>query len=262
MHHSRFISCLTRGLFTAAVAVGVWSTSPATAADLPTSPKAESLMAKTRPNLQKELRARGLAVGQPIFVRIFKIPGTLEMWMNNGRGYQLFKTYRICTYSGFPGPKINEGDWQAPEGFYSVTADQLNPKSGYHLAFDIGYPNEFDIAKHRTGSLIMVHGNCKSVGCFAMTDGRIEEIYLLAHEALAQGQEQFKVHIFPFPLTPRNLQKYSASPWISFWKSLQPGYAAFEQFKQVPEIAVHNGEYVVTSRTPKLAMRQSTVRQD
>lgn len=239
-----------------------WSVPAVTAADLPTTPKAESLMSQLRPKLQRELQAKGFSAGQPIFVRIFKIPGTLEVWMKKGRGFERFKTYRICSFSGFPGPKVNEGDWQAPEGFYSVSADQLNPNSGYHLAFDIGYPNEFDVAKHHTGSLIMVHGNCQSVGCFAMTNGRIEEIYFLAHEALAQGQEKFSLHIFPFPLTPSNMRKYAASPWISFWKSLEPGYSAFEQFKQVPEIAVHNGEYVVTSRGPKLAMRHNMFEQD
>ncbi len=239
-----------------------WSVPLVSAADLPTTPKAETLMSQIRPKLQRELQAKGFQAGQQIFVRIFKIPGTLEVWMNKGRGFALFKTYRICTYSGFPGPKVNEGDWQAPEGFYSVSPEQLNPKSGYHLAFDVGYPNAFDVAKHRTGSLIMVHGDCQSVGCFAMTNGRIEEIYFLAHEALAQGQEEFSVHIFPFPLTPRYLEKFAASPWISFWKSLQPGYTAFEQFKQVPEIAVQNGEYVVTSRGPRLAMRHSTFQQD
>ncbi len=233
-----------------------WSVPLASAADLPSTPKAESLMSQVRPKLQLELQRKGFQAGQPIFVRIFKIPGTLELWMKKGRGFALFKTYRICTYSGFPGPKVNEGDWQAPEGFYSVSPEQLNPKSGYHLAFDVGYPNEFDVAKHRTGSMIMVHGDCQSVGCFAMTNGRIEEIYFLAHEALAQGQEKFSVHIFPFPLTTKNLNKYAASPWYSFWKSLQPGFTAFEQSKQVPEIAVHNGEYVVTG-SPKLAMHRS-----
>nr|WP_321464503.1 2-dehydro-3-deoxyphosphooctonate aldolase [uncultured Desulfobulbus sp.] len=254
MQSLRIFSRIVQGALVSALLV--WTVPAASAADLPITPKAENLMSQTRTKLQRELQARGFQAGQPIFVRIFKIPGTLEVWMNKGRGFELFKAYRICTFSGFPGPKVNEGDWQAPEGFYSVTPEQLNPKSGYHLAFDVGYPNEFDIAKHHTGSLIMVHGDCQSVGCFAMTNHRIEEIYFLAHEALARGQEQFSVHIFPFPLTPRNLQKFAASPWISFWKSLEPGFAAFEQFKQVPEIAVRNGEYVVTSRGPKLAMKR------
>ena len=256
------VSRIFQGLLASALLIWTWGVPAVTAAELPTTPKAESLMSQTRPKLQRELGAKGFRVGQPIFVRIFKIPGTLEVWMDKGRGFELFKSYRVCTYSGFPGPKVNEGDWQAPEGFYTVLPEQLNPKSGYHLAFDVGYPNEFDMANHRTGSLIMVHGDCQSVGCFAMTNGRIEEIYFLAHEALAQGQEQFSVHIFPFPLTPRNLQKFSASPWIGFWKRLEPGYAAFERFKQVPEIAVHNGEYVVTPRGSKLALQRSALNRD
>lgn len=259
MKTSHTSSFLRKGLlfFSLLTLTGIWSAPAVIGADLPSTPKAESAMAQTKPKIQQELQAKGFAVGQPIFVRIFKIPGVLELWMNKGRGFELFKSYKVCSYSGFPGPKINEGDWQAPEGFYSVSAEQLNPNSGYHLAFDVGYPNEFDQAKHRTGSLIMVHGNCKSVGCFAMTDGRIEEIYLLAHEALAKGQEQFAVHIFPFPMTATNMKKFAASPWIKFWQGLEPGYTAFEQSKQVPEIAVQNGEYVVTSRVAKLAMKHS-----
>ena len=229
----------------------------ATATEPPSTPKSESLMANIKPKIVQELQGKGFALGQPIFVRIFKLPGMLEVWMNKGTGFELFKSYRVCNYSGFPGPKMNEGDWQAPEGFYNVSAEQMNPKSSYHLAFDVGYPNEFDVAKRRTGGLIMVHGNCQSVGCFAMTDGRIEEIYLLAHEALKQGQERFAVHIFPFPLTPLNLKKYAASPWIKFWQSLEPGFTAFEQSKQVPEVTVQNGEYVVSSRTTKLAMKST-----
>lgn len=252
-------SALWKGLlvFSMLTVASGWSVPLATGAEPPSTPKAESLMAQTKPKIEQELHAKGFAVGQPIFVRIFKMPGTLELWMNKGRGYELFKSYRICNYSGFPGPKANEGDWQAPEGFYSVSAEQMNPKSSYHLAFDVGYPNEFDQAKNRTGGLIMVHGNCQSVGCFAMTDSRIEEIYLLAHEALKKGQERFAVHIFPFPLTPLNLKKYAASPWIKFWQSLEPGFTAFEQSKQVPEVTVQNGEYVVSSRTTKLAMKST-----
>ncbi len=225
--------------------------------DLPSNPRAENLMAKARHKIELELKAKGFAVGQPVYVRIFKLPGILELWMDKGHGYALFKTYKICSYSGFPGPKVNEGDWQSPEGFYKVSAQQMKPNSQYHLAFDVGYPNDFDAARNRSGNLIMVHGNCQSVGCFAMTDTRIEEIYLLAHAALMRGQEQFSVHIFPFPLTGKNLKKFAASPWIKFWKSLEPGYSAFEHYRLVPEIAVANGEYIITPRTGQLAMKRS-----
>jgi murein L,D-transpeptidase YafK len=245
--------------FCALILAACWSTpSVSNAVDLASNPRAESLMSKARQKIEKELKAKGFAVGQPIFVRIFKLPGTLELWMDKGHGYALYKTYKVCNYSGFPGPKVNEGDWQSPEGFYKVSAKQMKPNSQYHLAFDVGYPNDFDAAQNRSGSLIMVHGDCQSVGCFAMTDSRIEEIYLLAHAALMRGQEQFNVHIFPFPLTAQNLKKFAASPWIKFWKTLEPGFSAFEHYKLVPEVAVANGEYVIRPRTGQLAMKGSS----
>jgi murein L,D-transpeptidase YafK len=224
----------------------------------PTTPRVENMLSKTWQNIEGELRQKGFSVGQPIFIRIFKLPGTLELWIDTGQGFDLFKTYRICNYSGFPGPKRNEGDWQAPEGFYSVSVAQMNPNSRYHLSFDIGYPNAFDTYRNRTGSLIMVHGDCQSVGCFAMSNHRIEEIYLLTHEALKQGQEQISVHIFPFPLSAGNLKKYAASPWIGFWRSLEPGYSAFENSRQVPEVVVENGEYVIAPRSSQWAMNPSS----
>ncbi len=227
---------------------------PAWAAPPLSSSRAETLMEKTRPRLEQELAAHGLRLGMPIFVRIFKIPATLELWMQKGSRFTLFKTYPICCYSGFPGPKLHEGDWQSPEGFYSVPASRMNPNSSYHLAFNIGYPNEFDRQRNRTGSSIMVHGECSSRGCFAMGNLGMEEIYLLAHSALAAGQEQFSVHVFPFPLTDENLARFRSSPWFDFWKSLQPGYLAFEQTHTVPRVTVRDGVYVVREPTTRLAL--------
>ena len=228
----------------------------------PLTPKATSLMNKAKPQLTQELRNKGFTLGQPIFVRIFKMPGTLEIWIKKHHTYQLFKEYPICSYSGYPGPKLQEGDWQSPEGFYSVSARQMNPNSSYHLSFNIGYPNKFDRSKERTGSSIMVHGECSSRGCFAMGDSQMEEIYLLAHAALTEGQERFDVHVFPFELTSRNLFKFRSSPWIDFWKKLQPGFEAFERNRQVPEIIVEQGNYVIDNKTVRVAMAQPGKKED
>ncbi len=208
-------------------------------------PKAEVLMSLAQPRVEQKLAAKGFQLGQPIFIRIFKMSGTLEVWIQKNNRFQHFTSYHICNYSGYPGPKLYEGDWQSPEGFYTVNAEQLNPQSRYHLSFNIGYPNDFDIAKNRTGSAIMVHGNCSSQGCYAMGNKQIEEIYLLAHYALAYGQERFSIHIFPFKLTDHRLAKYQSSPWYEFWKNMQPGFTAFEQSRQVPLITSVNGRYVV-----------------
>jgi len=216
--------------------------------------KVTTILARVSPKISNELARRDFRLGAPIFVRIFKLPGELEVWMFKNNRYHKFKSYPICDYSGYPGPKIQEGDWQSPEGFYKVSSDQMNPRSSYHLSFNIGYPNEYDKSMNRTGSHIMVHGSCSSKGCFAMNNYRMEEIYTLAHAAMTHGQESFDVHIFPFPLTPENLNKYRHSPWISFWKNLREGYDAFEKNHQVPVIQAEKGKYIVDTRAVKLAM--------
>lgn len=222
----------------------------------PLTEKVVTIMQRVTPVLGQELSARGFKLGSPVFVRIFKLTGTLEIWVKKNSRFELFRSYPICDLSGYPGPKLYEGDWQSPEGFYSVTADQMHPKSDYHLAFNIGYPNEFDSTLNRSGGDIMVHGDCSSMGCFAMNDQRMEEIYVLAHSALTNGQNAFSVHIFPFQMTTANMKKFQHSPWLSFWQNLKEGFDAFEQTGQVPEIIVSKGRYLIN--TPqKLAMRKT-----
>jgi murein L,D-transpeptidase YafK len=215
--------------------------------------KVSDVLARVSPVVSSELSGKGLQLGAQIFIRIFKLPGELEVWVKDSGRYRLFKTYPVCNYSGYLGPKLREGDWQSPEGFYRVTPDLMNPKSSYHLSFNIGYPNEYDKLLNRTGSNIMVHGDCSSKGCFAMNNYRMEEIYTLAHSAFASGQPSIDVHIFPFRLTRENLDRYRYSPWIGFWKNLQQGYAAFERTRQVPLITQEKGRYVVAG-TAKVAM--------
>ena len=222
---------------------------------LPVTARANTLMNNARDRVTSALEARGFQLGQPIFMRIFKMPGELEVWIKKGTRYELFKTYDICSYSGYPGPKLFEGDWQSPEGFYQVTPGQMNPNSQYHLAFNIGFPNAFDRERKRTGSAIMVHGGCSSRGCFAMGDKKMEEIYLLAPSALARGQKGFSLHIFPFPMTAHNMAKFKSSPWYGFWKNLEQGYKAFERSHKVPMITAADGKYVVNSGL-KLAMNE------
>lgn len=221
--------------------------------EAPPEERLAAVLEKVGPRLNEELTARGFQLGLPVFIRIFKLPGELEVWLGKNDRYQLFRSYPICSYSGYLGPKLREGDWQSPEGFYSVTAEQLNPQSSYHLAFNIGYPNEYDRTLNRDGGDIMVHGSCSSMGCFAMTDYLIEEIYVLVHAALAGGQDAIAVHVFPFPLTAENMKKFSHSPWFGFWRNLREGFEVFERTGQVPEIKVADGRYLVTG-TLGLAM--------
>lgn len=209
-----------------------------------TSQTSMSVSKRVAPLLEMELAQLGVELGNPIFIRVFKQSHELELWVQQGEEYKLFKTYEICNFSGQLGPKLKEGDEQSPEGFYSVGERQLNPNSHYHLSFDIGYPNAYDKLHGRTGSALMIHGDCISVGCFAMTDSRIEEIYTLAQEALRNGQRFFRVHIFPFRMTERNMKKHKNSKWFAFWENLKEGYDYFEQTKMPPQINVAGKRYV------------------
>ena len=249
-------------LFALAALLAILPVTPALTAPPPVTPRAKALMQTARIRIEKELPKKGLQLGAPIFIRIFKIPGDLEVWLARDGRFQLFKNYPICSYSGYPGPKLMEGDWQSPEGFYTVSARQMNPNSSYHLAFNVGYPNDFDRARNRTGSAIMVHGGCSSRGCFAMGNSQMEEIYLLAHAALAAGQQEFALHIFPFRLTARNLFKFRSSPWIDFWKKLQPGYDFFEQFHKTPLVSVVQGNYLIQDPLSRHAMTTKEIQSD
>lgn len=180
----------------------------------------------------------------PILIRVFKEEAQLEVWKQerNGR-YALLRSYEICKFSGRLGPKLERGDRQAPEGFYEVTRNKLNPWSRNHLAFNIGFPNAFDRSLGRTGDSIMVHGGCKSVGCYAMTHGRVEEIYALVREALQSGQAFVPFHAFPFRMTAENMARHADNPNMPFWEMLKVGYDAFSRTSQPPRVAACAGRY-------------------
>jgi len=192
------------------------------------------------------LGKKGMKSESRIFVRIFKEESELEIWKarDDGRYYH-FKTYPICMWSGELGPKMRQGDKQAPEGFYTITNRQMNPKSGFYLSFNLGFPNAYDRVHGRTGDFLMVHGKCISAGCYAMTDGLVEEIYALAREQFGAGQDSFEVHAFPFRMTAENMERHKGHKWYSFWQQLKEGYDHFEVARQPPRIAVCERRYVV-----------------
>ncbi len=205
------------------------------------------------PNLQDlagRLSAQGLALGAPVFIRIFKREFELELWLKRGDRFQRFATYPVCRWSGSLGPKLLEGDSQAPEGFYTVDAKALNPNSRFHRSFNLGFPNVFDRAHNRTGSFVMVHGGCASIGCFAMTDPVVDEIWRLVTAALKGGQKRFHVHAFPFRMTEENLARRERAQWMSFWRDLKLGYDAFEATQLPPRIAVCGGAYTFAPALP------------
>jgi murein L,D-transpeptidase YafK len=209
------------------------------------------------PQMLALLEKKGMSKESPILARIFKEESELEIWKQDSTGHlALLKTYPICRWSGELGPKMKEGDRQAPEGFYTITPGQMNPNSAYYLSFNMGYPNAFDRAHGRTGAQLMVHGDCSSRGCYAMTDDQIGEIYALARESFFGGQNAFQIQAYPFRMTPLNMAKHRNSPHFAFWKNLKQGYDHFEVSRREPKVSVCERRYVFDAEAPNGASTQ------
>lgn len=192
-----------------------------------------------------EMSKKEMSPAAPILVRIFKQESELEIWKRDRSGrYALLKVYPMCRWSGRLGPKTRDGDRQAPEGFYHVSAGMLNPKSKYYLSFNLGYPNVLESGLGYTGDALMVHGACSSSGCYALTDGGVAEIYAIAREALRGGQTAFQVQAFPFRMTPENMAKYRRDPNFTFWSNLKEGYDIFEVTRRPPKVSYCEKRYV------------------
>lgn len=237
-----------RGKWVRALAVAALGLLAASCANAPVIPPADQPLSKDALML---LGKKGMRAEAPIYIRVFKEESELEVWKQreDGRFYH-FKTYPICNWSGDLGPKLKQGDKQAPEGFYTITAEQLNPHSAYHLAFNIGFPNAYDRSLQRTGDNVMIHGQCRSAGCYAMTDALVEEVYALGRDAIKAGQQSFHVDAFPFRMTDSNMARHAASPWYGFWLTLKEGYDTFETTRVPVEVAVCERKYVVNVNVP------------
>jgi murein L,D-transpeptidase YafK len=208
------------------------------------------------PKLLAAMVEKDMDLQSPMLVRLFKQEAELEVWKQARNGqFVLLKTYPICRWSGDLGPKVREGDRQAPEGFYSITPGQMNPQSAYYLSFNTGFPNAFDRALGRTGSQLMVHGDCSSRGCYAMTDEQIAEIYSLGRESFFGGQRAFQFQAYPFRMTAANMAKHRNNPNMAFWKMIKEGYDHFEVTRQEPKVDFCEKKYVFDATKPPGATR-------
>jgi len=136
-----------------------------------------------------------------IALLVFKRERRLAVWAGDGTSWQFIRDYPILAASGRIGPKLRQGDYQVPEGLYRI--EYLNPSSSYHLSMKVSYPNAFDrkqaAAEHRAnlGGDIFIHGKNVSIGCMAMGDTAIEELFTLAADS---GPDRIKVVIAPADL--------------------------------------------------------------
>lgn len=199
----------------------------------------------------ERLEAAGQKVGNPVLIRIFKSEAELEVWLQKDGGvYERFATYPVCNWSGSLGPKLAEGDKQTPEGFYTITRRQLHRIGRWPRSLNLGFPNVYDRSLARSGSYILVHGGCSSVGCFAMTNPVIEEIYRLTQAAIIKGQSHVPVHVFPFRMNEAKLRMHASSEWFGFWQNLKEGFDSFEETKVPPSVRVCDGRYHFDRNAP------------
>lgn len=216
-------------------------------------PRVRAARLRAQPRLEELFKKAGIAFPpKRIFLRLFKIEGECELWASAQEGGRLIKikTYAICATSGEPGPKRRQGDGQVPEGFYRISG--FNPWSHFHLSLKIDYPNASDrimAGGNDPGGDIFIHGSCVTIGCVPLQDGPIEEVYLAAVTARANGQVGIPVHIFPGRMQPANpmLERFSwRNPDLqAFWRNLQEGFALFEQEHVLPRVSVdQRGRYV------------------
>lgn len=263
MSLSRALQSLTKTSLTAAIAATAalaWSTVSATAfvvelkdvaADRVERQRAEAIGQIPLPNtpnigrLTERLAEKKLVAGSAVMIRIFKAESELELWMQRGNKFELFAVYPMCHWSGTLGPKVNEGDKQSPEGVYTVSAKQLHLIGRHPRSLNLGFPNALDRQFSRTGSYILIHGGCGSVGCFAMTNPVIEEIFSLTQAAIKSGQDAVQVHAFPFRMTEERLKAHALNEWYDFWRNLKDVYDSFDRTRRPPRVTVCEGRYWV-----------------
>ena len=203
--------------------------------------------------LHREMEARGLPTSiRGVFIRIFKKEGVLELWMQTWDGsYVKFKDYSICVLSGRLGPKRRRGDKQIPEGFYHI--NKFNPQSNYYLSLGISYPNQSDRLMGGGGNLggdIYIHGECTTIGCLPITNGKMKELYWITANARNNGQTVIPVHIFPYKFNNYRFdetvkRQYAENPrLLHFWDNLRRGYEYFEFNRRLPNVQINeDGSY-------------------
>jgi murein L,D-transpeptidase YafK len=164
-------------------------------------------------------------------ILIFKQERRLAVWAAGGSGgWRYLRDYPILAASGGIGPKLREGDYQVPEGLYRI--EYLNPQSSYHLSMKVGYPNAVDLRQaardHRTrlGGDIFIHGKNVSIGCVAIGDRGIEQLFTLVAQT---GLANTHVIIAPVDLRVSGAPVAASTPlWIAqLWQSIASALAAF-----------------------------------
>ncbi|USF86236.1 L,D-transpeptidase family protein [Candidatus Endoriftia persephonae] len=205
------------------------------AANEPLSPEVVQVLERLVPRLELQLRRRFEQAGveyPPARLQLISLKQEqqIEVWAADAGPWRHIHDYQVLAASGVAGPKLREGDRQVPEGFYQIEA--LNPHSRFHLSIKLNFPNSFDWlnahaeGRRQPGSNIFIHGSAWSVGCLAIGDQAVEELFLLVARS---WQEPASVMILPYDFRCQAPQLPAAArPWVAeLYSYLQQGVARF-----------------------------------
>jgi len=182
-----------------------------------------------------------------LIIRAFKREKAMELWAADepNQPHIRLRRYMIAAWSGELGPKRREGDGQVPEGLYEI--DRFNPSSQFHLSMRLNYPNASDRVfadKDNPGTDIYIHGSDVSIGCMAMTDRVIEELYLACYESSTASNRRVQVLVLPYK------GKAPAGMWpgemVSLWEQLFAISNRFDETHVLPRVRITaDGAYVL-----------------
>lgn len=216
-------------------------------------PRVKEAYAEKEKIIIAQLAAKGIKTNEAVqlYIRAFKEESRIELWAKNSSAatFQLVDSFEVCSMSGSIGPKRKQGDRQVPEGFYHI--DRFNPESNFHLSLGINYPNASDKIMSKANNLggdIFIHGSCVSIGCMAITDEQIKELYIYCVEAYSGGQTKIPFTIFPARLTTGHYNRLvkRMPEQKELWTELQMAYALFNTTKKLPAISfMENGRHKI-----------------
>lgn len=234
---------------------GVWACRSKSARAIEPAPadRVTAARAKSEGVMRERCKAAHLPYPpRDLFLRAFKSEAELEVWAGDDDGaLRLLATYPFTATSGGPGPKRREGDRQIPEGCYRVTI--FNAQSNFYLSLGLDYPNASDQVRsdrERPGDEIYIHGGAKTIGCIALGDPAIEELFLLALDVHGRGGPGIPVHIFPGRMRGETWAALEARhpEHQAFWAELQVIHDAFEENKRALAVEVTiDGAYRVAA---------------
>jgi hypothetical protein len=186
------------------------------------SAAARASIARSNTRLGFALDDSGIDWAAPVFLRLIKNTGRLEVWMVRNNRFVLFRRFKVCGDSDVsPGPRLSAAPNRVPEGIYRINANSLSVRTGRYLGVGIGWPTAVDrsFGARLPDGAVLLDGRCAGNGSIGLTDQDMEEVYTLLWAALQAGQSVIQFHIYPKPMG-QNLDPETMAGYERFYRDL------------------------------------------